>query len=340
MTERTERAGSASETQMAPVRSLTPDEKLDAILAKLHKVSPKGNGGFTAACPAHEDRTPSFDIGLGDKGIVFNCHRGCDPNRIVAALGCTWQDFFTDDGQARKVRRRDWRAVELEAGACAIRLQNEPHVLQRLRFRRGWAAKALEMLDVGWDGERLTLPVRDKEGKLHDVLRYDPFAATGRYKVLASKGKSRLPWPSPENVNTEVLFLVEGEGTAISMLSVGLRAVALPGAISLPTTSVARPGSWRGVGWHKTWARRFEKYRHVLILPDCNGPGRALAAAARYDLQRQNVRADIIDLAPKVHDGSDVADLLLRQAVDGESRRRARDVLREIVAEQAEVLVA
>lgn len=315
------------------------DPKLDAFLGRLTGVR-KNGGGFVAKCPAHEDASPSLSITMGHRGVLFNCFAGCSPDNVVAAAGVKWSELFLDGKTPNtKLKRRDWRAIELESYACVTRLQNEPKVLERMRFGRGWAAKALEKLGVGWDGSRLTLPVRNAELKLHDVLRYDPFAKAR--KVLAGKGKSRLPWPSPEYLDTkDVVFLVEGEGTAISMASVGLSAVALPGSVSRPTTSIQRPGSWQGAGWHKNWARRFDRFRHVICLPDCDQQGRALMQAASFDLERAGVNTHVIDIGPRVQDGSDIADQLLRNAYDGASRRVARNVIRMMVADKAEVLVA
>lgn len=314
----------------------TLDPRLEAFLSRLSGVRRNGSG-FVARCPAHEDADPSLSVKLGRRGVVFHCFAGCSPEAIKTAVNVEWSDLFNEGAEA-KPRRRDWRAVELETYACAARLQREPEVLQRLRFARGWAAKALESLDVGWDGSRLTLPVRTADFKLHDVLRYDPFG--GRRKVIAGKGKSRLPWPAPEYASTDVLFLVEGEGTAISMASVGLQAVALPGSVSKPTTSTDRPGSWRGAGWHPKWAERFTRFRHLILLPDCDAQGRALMRAASYDLAKAGVDAHVIDLGPKSQDGRDIADHLLSKAWDGDSRRIARNVIREMVADRAEVLVA
>jgi hypothetical protein len=315
------------------------DAKLEAFLERLHGVRQNGSS-YVAKCPAHEDGDPSLSVSLGQRGVVFHCFAGCDPDAVVESAGATWSELFHDGSTPNgKIRRRDWRAIELESYACAVRLQHEPKVLERLRFGRGWAAKALEKLTVGWDGSRLTLPVRDATLKLHDVLRYDPF--TQRRKILAGKGKSRLPWPSPEHVDhKQVLFLVEGEGTAISMHSVGLSAVALPGSVSKPTTSIERPGSWQGAGWHRKWAERFVRFRQVILIPDCDQQGRALMRAASYDLSKSGIANHVIDIGSKSNDGRDIADHLLRTAWDGDSRKVARDVLRLMVAEQAEVLVA
>lgn len=313
--------------------------KLDALLERLQHVRRSGSG-FTASCPAHADKSPSLSIRGNERGIGLYCFAGCSVESILDVLQLGWGDLFFDDSPPakRKSKRRDWRAIELESFACAARLQHEPKVLERMRFGRGWAAKAMERLLVGWDGSRLTLPVRTADLKLHDVLRYDPF--TQRRKILAGKGKSRLPWPSPEFVDAQDVFLVEGEGTAISMASVGFAAVALPGSVSKPTTSIARPGSWQGAGWHRTWAQRFTKFRRVICLPDCDTQGRSLMQAASFDLTKAGVNTHVIDIGPKSNDGRDIADHLLSQAWDGASRKAARNVIRMMVADKAEVLVA
>ena len=316
-------------------------DKLDVFLERLEKVRRNG-AGYIARCPAHEDDEPSLSVAQGERWIIFHCFAGCDRDDIRLKLGIEWSDLVLDDlpPSERKPRRRDWRAIELESFACAVRLQHEPKVLERLRFGRGWAAKALEKLTVGWDGSRLTLPVRTADLKLHDVLRYDPFSTGGR-KVLAGKSKSRLPWPSPEYAEKiDTLFLVEGEGTAISMTSVGLTAIALPGSVSKPTTSIQRPGSWQGAGWHRKWADRFTRFRKIILLPDCDEQGRALMRAASYDLTKSGVTNYVIDIGRKTTDGSDIADHLLSKAYDATSRKVARDVIRMMVAEEAEVLVA
>ncbi len=317
-------------------------EKLEVVLSRLEGVHRQSDGSFRSRCPVHGGKTTDdMKLTAGDVWINIHCFAGCDYDEIRRALGLEWVDLVLDDSpaKARKGRRRDWRAIELESYACAARLQHEPEVLERMRFGRGWAAKAFESLMVGWDGSRLTLPVRGADRKLHDVLCYDPF--TKVRKIIAGKGKSRQPWPSPELVEAKgVLFLVEGEGTAISMASVGFQAIALPGSVSKPTTSIDRPGSWQGAGWHKAWAERFAKFRTIVCLPDCDPQGRALMRAAQYDLTKAGVNTHVVDIGPKSNDGRDIADHLLRTAWNGSSRKIARNVIRMMVAQEAEVLVA
>ena len=47
----------------------------------------KAGGGWTARCPAHDDRTPSLSIRDADHGkILVYCHAGCDQERVITAL--------------------------------------------------------------------------------------------------------------------------------------------------------------------------------------------------------------------------------------------------------------
>ena len=39
-----------------------------------------------ACCPAHDDRTPSLGVTLGQKAILFHCFAGCDQQNVLAAL--------------------------------------------------------------------------------------------------------------------------------------------------------------------------------------------------------------------------------------------------------------
>ncbi len=47
----------------------------------------KAGGGWTARCPAHDDRTPSLSIRVADdNNVLVRCHAGCDQERVIAAL--------------------------------------------------------------------------------------------------------------------------------------------------------------------------------------------------------------------------------------------------------------
>ena len=60
-----------------------------------------------ALCPAHEDATASFSLARGEKGnALVKCHRGCNLDAILVALGMTKGDLFPEANGSGK-----WDAV-------------------------------------------------------------------------------------------------------------------------------------------------------------------------------------------------------------------------------------
>jgi hypothetical protein len=77
---------------------------INALLNKLDKVRPVGEGKWVALCPAHADKRPSLAIKLtGDDKILLHCWCGCDVQSIVAAIGLTLSDLMPErpDGYDR-----------------------------------------------------------------------------------------------------------------------------------------------------------------------------------------------------------------------------------------------
>src|SRR5688500_15201310 len=65
------------------------------VLSRLTGVK-ENRTGFTARCPAHDDRKNSLAICAGDDGrALLKCHAGCKVEPIVAALGLTMADLFS-----------------------------------------------------------------------------------------------------------------------------------------------------------------------------------------------------------------------------------------------------
>jgi hypothetical protein len=70
---------------------MMPTEKL---LERLEGVRRSGDG-WSAKCPAHEDRAPSLSIGEGDDGrVLVTCHAGCDTTKVLSELGLDASDLF------------------------------------------------------------------------------------------------------------------------------------------------------------------------------------------------------------------------------------------------------
>lgn len=64
------------------------------LLHRLERVKRAGNG-YSARCPAHEDRSSSLSVTEGSDGrILVHCFAGCPVHDVVAAVGMTVSDLF------------------------------------------------------------------------------------------------------------------------------------------------------------------------------------------------------------------------------------------------------
>ncbi len=67
----------------------------------------KSGAGYTARCPAHEDKRNSLSIGIGEDGkILLHCHAGCPLENILQAAGLKTADLYQDEPkQERKIEK-------------------------------------------------------------------------------------------------------------------------------------------------------------------------------------------------------------------------------------------
>lgn len=57
----------------------------------------RAGAGWSALCPAHEDRNPSLSISPGTNGnVLVHCHAGCPIDAVLAALNLTLADLQSD----------------------------------------------------------------------------------------------------------------------------------------------------------------------------------------------------------------------------------------------------
>lgn len=78
-----------------------PSPLLQWFLQRLESVKPSARG-FSARCPAHDDRGPSLSIKEGEGSrVLVHCFAGCAFQDVVAALGLTPADLFPANGKLR-----------------------------------------------------------------------------------------------------------------------------------------------------------------------------------------------------------------------------------------------
>lgn len=67
---------------------------IDLALSKLDRAKAAGPGKWMARCPAHEDRTPSLSVSVGEDGrVLLNCFAGCPVENVLAGMGLQWCDL-------------------------------------------------------------------------------------------------------------------------------------------------------------------------------------------------------------------------------------------------------
>lgn len=168
-------------------------------------------------------------------------------------------------------------------------LVDNPALLDELAIRKGWTKKVIRDLGIGFDGQWLTIPFRDWEHPVVNVMKYKHRRAptdTGPKMLPFSRGHERSLYPVPRMwgpgscVPGSTIFLVEGEPDAITARSLGLSAVSVPGAN----------------GWRKKWTMEFWGLRVVLMF-DADDPGRNLTERVAADLMELNIEVRVIDLA-------------------------------------------
>jgi len=147
---------------------------LDRVLSRLPNAR-RGEKGWTAKCPHHEDSTASLSIAEGADGrALVHCFAGCPSLDVVADLGLSVVDLFPAGSRERR-RPRVWRGIVPMSGHGRPSLESfgDPVVsdmlgeIARLAHVRGrldvHVAGALRLVAAAVDvsAERLQSAVRD-----------------------------------------------------------------------------------------------------------------------------------------------------------------------------------
>jgi len=86
---------------------------LERLLNSLGKVKGR-NGSWTAACPAHADKSPSLAVRQVEDGrILLHCFGGCSVHDVLGAVGMDMSDLFPDTGENKKAIKPAFYATDL-----------------------------------------------------------------------------------------------------------------------------------------------------------------------------------------------------------------------------------
>jgi len=272
----------------------------------------------------HADRSPSCSVNLVSG--AFNCH-GCGARggaydaalsaghtprsamELLIAHGLAESRPSDRRSRARPPARRGGptkpapkhatttplAAEENDIKRWAKMLNNNSRLIRQLTVKRAWDPNVTRELELGFDGSRITIPIRDRHATLRGVLRYDPFGPRDP-KMLAMPGTRHGLIPHPGSEDSDHIILVEGPPDMLAARSCGLPAIAIPG-----TTA-----------WQPSWAQLLRD-RRVTIVMDCDTPGRRTASEIATRLRATAIPTEVIDLWPDRHDGYDLTDRILER---------------------------
>lgn len=271
-------------------------------------------GEYKMYCPLHENpdtsKTPSASMNP-ERG-KFMCFSRCGG----LGLGTVWQyvrDGYTppakvqhdeprDIGSAPSRRKAATEGEELPLPAedkvaeWHERLVANRRLVNAIGEKRGLNTRTLQRFGIGWNGERIMIPIRDADGGLVNVRQYKMGAAVAKV----------INWPGHGDANLYGLDALEAKAV---ILTAGEMDKLIGRQHRLPTlTATAGEGTW-----FAAWSPLFTGKR-VYIVYDCDDQGRkgARKVAAALNGVAEWVRIVDLGLAGK---GADLTDWFVSEAM-------------------------
>lgn len=227
-------------------------DPVELVLARLREkgCDPRTSGdGFTARCPAHEDKNPSFQLRRGDNGgAVVKCFSGCTPKSIVHALGIQLRDLFAADGAGSERRgsapkrqakpARDWAALADKWMCSVVYVQH----VDPLAAKLGVSAQSLIYMRIGWVEEKEIREILGKAPKTAGgAWTFPMWDGAGQVVGVCLRGRDGAKWSLPGSrqglflprgfhERSDPVLIVEGASDVAAAIDAGYNAVGRPSA--------------------------------------------------------------------------------------------------------------
>jgi len=211
-------------------------EKITAedILPLLKKVKRSGRG-YTACCPAHEDRRPSLSIANGDRGLMLHCFTGCSIGSIRAALGIQHTPYVPFVAKPKIVRTSE-PSVNFRPIFQKWSNETDGYFLDGFAMSLGVSTEALQSIGCGWaDREWADREKRRDATPGWAFPMYDQHKNVIGLRIRAMDGSK---WAMPRSRNglfiprevehDDVAWIVEGPTDAAAALTIGLHPIGRP----------------------------------------------------------------------------------------------------------------
>jgi putative DNA primase/helicase len=284
------------------------NDPVGEVLRRLRNrgIEPRKSGaGWSARCPAHEDRNPSLSVRTGDDGraLVF-CHAGCDIREITRVLGMAPSELFSRDSGSAWTRRACAERRPLLKTHRAKKVDTPTKLYSTCEAALGLTtgSRSSVWLYRAADGRLAGAVARIDRGNSGKTFRQASVNPAGDW-IAKGMPSPRPLYRLPELLaGTDDVFVVEGEKCADAVARLGL----------VSTTSVGGATN----AHHSDWSPL--RVRRVVVIPDADEQGERyatdVAALAQGD-GALNVRIlRIASIWPEVPLKGDIADWVAAQS--------------------------
>ena len=303
--------------------TMTPTETVLSALRDLGHNPKSTHDGWLCCCPAHEDRTPSLSIKVGDDGCALvHCHAGCSIDSICEALKLTKAELFTHNNTVNAQRNPKVQATPKQPPKL---FGSAKAALEELEKRKG--KRSANWVYRNAKGEPVGIIARWDKSEGGKEIR--PISRSDDGKSWISGG---MTLPRPLYRLTELLaapasvlvYVVEGEKAADAAVSLGIVATTSPHG-----SKSAGKADWSPLSG-----------RSVVILPDNDDAGEAYANDVATLAQQAGATAvrivRLVELWAEMPKGGDIADLLAHYAKSDKSGEQLRSDVETLVGRSVE----
>jgi Protein of unknown function (DUF3987) len=255
---------------------------VELLLSKL-PTAKKAGKGWSARCPAHEDRRASLSVSAGDNGTALvKCHAGCETAAILAAAGLKLADLFPEKACAAPARNKKLKSSgkTFATAAAAVKELERQHGKRSASWTYHDATGNPVGLVVRWD-------LSDGKKDIRPVALHPDGWRIGA-----------MPEPRPlyrlaELAKAKRVVVTEGEKCADAARTLGFTATTSAGG-----SQAAEKADWRPLAGKEVW-----------LFPDNDLPGRKYGDTVAAILAKLTPRAvvRIVEL-PDLPEGGDIVD--------------------------------
>src|SRR3990167_1927420 len=195
-------------------------EKIPNLIAWLEEYGIEGtikNGEFITLCPFHEDTIPSLNIKLDEQ--IFYCHACNAKGDIFSFLATILKSTRAAIYKAIISPKKKVKVIsEKQIIEWNQKLKKSGTWLKKLE-QKGISLETIESYLLGYDNERITIPIKDNLGNIINVRRYLPDAKREKFLNILDMGSMAL-YPI-ESLEQDNIIICEGELKALLVCQLG-----------------------------------------------------------------------------------------------------------------------